>query len=204
MDRRGREPETGDAELVAAAVGGSQEAFQTLVERFERPVFSLVVRMVGDPATAEDLAQEAFLKAFRHLASYDPSRKLSSWLFKIAHNASLDSLRRGRDSQASIDEPAAPGADEPRQLPADPRAEDPLERTTFRAAGRALEEALGELRREYREILVLRFSEGLSYDEIAEVTGSPLGTVKVQIFRARKELARRMRAMGWDPTDLGS
>jgi len=196
--------EATDEELAVAARDGSQAAFGTLVERYERPVFSLIVRIVRRGEVAEELAQEAFIRAWKALPRFDPKRKFSSWLFKIAHNASLDSLRRGRDSQLSIDEPASPGDDAPRQLPADPKAEDPLERTTFRAAGRALEEALGELRREYREILVLRFSEGLSYDEIAEVTGSPLGTVKVQIFRARKELAKKMQAMGWDPKDLGS
>lgn len=196
--------EATDEALAVAASAGSEAAFATLVARFERPVYSLIVRIVRRGEVAEELAQETFVRAWKALPRFDPKRKFSSWLFKIAHNASLDSLRRGRDAFTSIDEPAGPGDDAPRQLPADPDAEDPLERATFRAAGRALEEALGELRREYREILVLRFSEGLSYDEIAEVTGSPLGTVKVQIFRARKELAKRMRAMGWEPADLGS
>jgi RNA polymerase sigma factor (sigma-70 family) len=84
-----------DAELVASAVRGSQDAFRELVRRFERPVYSLVLRMVQDPATAEDLAQEVFVKAFRALGSYDPRWKFSSWLFKIAHNTTIDHLRRG-------------------------------------------------------------------------------------------------------------
>ncbi|HSU84656.1 MAG TPA: sigma-70 family RNA polymerase sigma factor, partial [Thermoanaerobaculia bacterium] len=84
-----------DAELVASAVRGSQDAFRELVKRFERPVYSLVLRMVQDPAAAEDLAQEVFVKAFRALGSYDPQWKFSSWLFKIAHNTTIDHLRRG-------------------------------------------------------------------------------------------------------------
>src|SRR5690242_13795473 len=83
-----------DAELVAEALGGAQEAFREIVVRFERPVYSLIVRMVQDPGTAEDLAQEVFIKAFRRLDTYDPVRKLSSWLFKIAHNTTIDHLRR--------------------------------------------------------------------------------------------------------------
>src|SRR5436309_12148759 len=84
-----------DAELVAAALMGSQEAFRELVTRFERPIYSLVLRMVQDSGVAEDLAQEVFVKAFRRLATYDPRWKFSSWLFKIAHNTTIDHLRRG-------------------------------------------------------------------------------------------------------------
>src|SRR5258708_39200884 len=84
-----------DTELVAGTLRGSQDAFRELVVRFERPVYSLVQRMVQNPATAEDLAQEVFLKAYRRLDSYDPQWKFSSWLFKIAHNTTIDQLRRG-------------------------------------------------------------------------------------------------------------
>ncbi|HYN22665.1 MAG TPA: sigma-70 family RNA polymerase sigma factor, partial [Thermoanaerobaculia bacterium] len=83
-----------DAQLVASALAGSQEAFRELVVRFERPVYSLIARMVQDPAMAEDLAQESFVKAYRSLRTYDASRKLSSWLFKIAHNTAIDYLRK--------------------------------------------------------------------------------------------------------------
>jgi RNA polymerase sigma-70 factor (ECF subfamily) len=192
-----------DEELAAAASHGSEAAFRELVVRFERPVFGLVVRIVRQTELAEDVAQEAFVKAWKALGRFDPSRKFSSWLFKIAHNSALDALRRRREEPLSLDAPREAGESAP-ELPADPSAENPLEKTTFRAAGRALEAALGELRPRYREILVLRFSEGLAYDEIAEVMDVPLGTVKVHIFRARKELARKMRALGWDPADLGS
>ena len=168
------------------------------MERFERPVFSLIVRMVGDPATAEDLAQDTFLKAFRRLGTYDPERRFSSWLFKIAHNSALDSLRRQGIDTVSLDAPIGDSEEAP-EMPADPAAENPLRRLMARDSGRALEAAIGEIRPQYREILLLRFQEGLAYDEIAEVLSIPLGTVKIHIFRARAELARRMRALGWDP-----
>lgn len=191
-----------DEELAAAAGRGSQEAFRELVERFERPVFALVVRIVRRPELAEELAQEAFVKAWRALGRFDPARKFSSWMFKIAHNAALDALRRRGEEEVSLDAPA-PGSEDPLPLPADPAAEDPLARATGRAAGRALAEAMAGLRAEYREILTLRFAEGLSYDEIAEVTGAPLGTVKVHLHRARADLARRMRELGWNPEEIG-
>ena len=85
-----------DRRLVEQALAGSERAYHDLVKRYERPVFSVILRMVRDRALAEDLAQETFLKAFRSLASYDRSRKLSSWLFTIAHNAAIDHLRRKR------------------------------------------------------------------------------------------------------------
>jgi RNA polymerase sigma-70 factor (ECF subfamily) len=191
-----------DEELAAAASRGSEEAFRELVERFERPVFSLVLRIVRRPELAEELAQESFVKAWRALDRFDPGRRFSSWLFKIAHNAALDALRRRGEPELSLDAPMGE-SEEPRPLPADPAAEDPLARATSRAAGRALGAALAGLRAEYREILTLRFGEGLSYEEIAEVTGAPLGTVKVHLHRARRELAERMRALGWSPEEIG-
>ena len=82
-----------DETLAIRAREGSPEAFARLVERYERPVFGLIVRLVRDPALAEDLAQEAFLRAWRALASFDPERRFASWLLRIAHNAAIDALR---------------------------------------------------------------------------------------------------------------
>jgi RNA polymerase sigma-70 factor (ECF subfamily) len=192
--------ERSDEALAVAARDGSEEAFRELVERFEGPVFSLLVRMVRRAELAEDLAQETFVKAWRALDRFDPARKFSSWLFKIAHNSALDALRRRGEEALSLDGPG-PEGEGPMPLPADPRAEDPLARKVARDAGRALEGAVAGLKPAYREVLLLRFAQGLSYEEIAEVTGAPLGTVKVHLFRARQELARRMTAAGWSPEE---
>ncbi|MBZ0100536.1 MAG: sigma-70 family RNA polymerase sigma factor [Thermoanaerobaculia bacterium] len=189
-----------DEELAAAASDGSEAAFRELVERFERPVFGLLARIVRRDDLAEDLAQETFVKAWKALRRFDPQRKFSSWLFKIAHNTALDALRRRGEEPLSLDAPAADGEAAP-ELPADPRAENPLAVALGREAGRVLEAALEQLRPAYREILLLRFGEELSYEEIAEVSGLPLGTVKVHIFRARQELARRMGALGRPPQE---
>ena len=177
---------------------GSEAAFRVLVDRYQRPVYSLLFRIVRSAETAEDLAQETFVKAWKALARFDAERRFSSWLFKIAHNSALDSLRRVGVDTFSLDAPIG-DTDEAPELPADPSAENPLARLIARDSGRALEAAIGELRPQYREILLLRFQEGLAYEEIADVLEIPLGTVKIHIFRARAELARRMKGLGWDP-----
>jgi RNA polymerase sigma-70 factor (ECF subfamily) len=190
-----------DAELVAGALAGSQEAFRMLVERFERPVFSLVARMVQDPATAEDLAQEVFVKAFRRLDSYDPGRKFASWLFKIAHNTTIDYLRRGGAETVPLEAPDEEGGSLLFVL-ADP-VESPLATAERHDLARALERAMTGLRPDYREAVILFYVEGASYQDICEVTGLPLGTVKTNLHRARKELARAMEALGWSAAAAG-
>jgi|CXWL01.1.fsa_nt_gi RNA polymerase sigma-70 factor (ECF subfamily) len=193
-----------DADLAVAARRGSADAFRRLVEAYQRPVFTLLARMVRDRELAEDLAQEAFVKAYRALGSYDPGLKFSSWLFKIAHNTAIDHLRK--KPLATVPLQASPDDDDGGDLLAvlaDPDAETP-EGFALRAdLGRALERALATLRTEYREVMVLRFQEGLAYEEIAEVLALPLGTVKTFIHRARKELALRMTELGFAPPGTG-
>jgi len=190
-----------DPELVRHILAGSQEAFRELVARFERPVFGLIVRMVGDPDTAEDLAQEVFIKAYRALGSYDPSRKFASWLFKIAHNATIDHLRRAAPETVplSTDEE---GGDLLATL-ADAAAESPASAAERHDLARALERAIAALRADYREAVVLRYVEGLSYEEIAAALAQPLGTVKTNLHRARKQMAVTLSALGWGPETGG-
>jgi RNA polymerase sigma-70 factor (ECF subfamily) len=187
-----------DAELVASTLRGSQDAFRELVGRFERPIYSLVLRMVQDSGTAEDLAQEVFVKAYRRLDTYDPQRKFSSWLFKIAHNTTIDHLRRGVPETV----PLEAGDDDRGDLAgvlADEAAENPHAAAERRDLSRALEKAIATLRPEYREAVLMFYAHGASYQEICEVTGLPLGTVKTNLHRARKELAEAMTALGWAP-----
>jgi RNA polymerase sigma-70 factor (ECF subfamily) len=192
---------TTDAELVAGALGGSQEAFRQLVGRFERPVFTLILRMVHDPRTAEDLAQEVFVKAYRHLAAYDSRRKLASWLFKIAHNTTLDHLRHGALDTVPLAAEKEEGGDLLAVL-ADTATESPAAAVERRDMARALERAIVRLRPEYREAVVLRYVEGLSYLEICDILVLPLGTLKTNLHRARKELAEAMTEAGWRPAQL--
>lgn len=144
-------------------------------------------RIVRDPALAEDVAQDAFLKAFRSLASFDGSRRFSSWIFRIAHNAALDALRRRR-AASEIER----DGDESFVSP----APDPIEAA---ALGQALSAALDALRPEWRTAIVLRYQEGCSYEEIAEVMRIPEGTAKTFVHRARKQMAGLLASAGWHP-----
>ncbi|HUP21478.1 MAG TPA: sigma-70 family RNA polymerase sigma factor [Thermoanaerobaculia bacterium] len=189
-----------DVELVELALAGSEEAFRLLVVRYERPLFSLVVRMVRDPSLAEDLAQEAFVRAFRALASFDRSRKFSSWLFKIAHNLTIDHVRRRVLDTESLETPLGADGGGERTLEsklADESVLAPDRHVEQGDLASALERAIGTLRPEYREVILLRFVEGMAYQEIAEILGVPLGTVKTNIHRARKELAVLLQQGGW-------
>ena len=157
---------------------------------------SLIARMTGDRAQAEDLAQDAFVKAFRNLAAFDTTRRLSSWLFRIAHNTALDTLRRTRPALVSIDElEASHAAPDPRLLAAP--GPDPVEQN---ALGLALEQALAQLRPAYRAAIALRYEENLPFDEIGHVLGIPEVTARTYVHRARKELSAVLAAGGWAPS----
>lgn len=188
-----------DAELVAGALKGSQDAYRELVKRFERPIYSLIVRMVQDAGTAEDLAQEVFVKAFRRLNTYDPQWKFSSWLFKIAHNTTIDHLRRGTPDTVPLETEEEDGRGSLAAVLADESTEDPRAGAERRDLARALERAISALRPEYRQSVLMFYAHGASYQDICEVTGLPLGTVKTNLHRARKELAQAMTSLGWGP-----
>lgn len=192
-----------DFEVVARALTGDERAYREIVARFERPVFSVVVRIVRDPGTAEDLTQDTFVKAFGALARFDPRHRFSSWIFKIAHNTSIDHLRHRQLATVSLDATDDTGDRALADRLEDPTAVDPEAQAQNQDLAADLEAALAELRPEYREVVVLRFQEGLAYEEIAEVLSLPLGTVKTFIHRARKDLAVRMGRRGYQPSTAG-
>ena len=183
-----------DQDVVAQALGGSSPAYQELLRRFERPVMSLIVRMVRHPDVAEDLAQETFVKAFRHLGRYEPGRKFASWIFKIAHNTTLDYLRKKKLDTVPLDATDEEG--DSWEVLAAPSTGSPQRRVESRELIAGLDAALGDLPPHYREVLLLRFREGLAYHEIADVTGQPMGTVKIHLHRARKALAKKLGERG--------
>jgi len=184
-----------DPELVRRAMAGSQEAFRLLVERHGRAVFTLVARMVRDDAIAEELAQDAFLKAFNGLRTYDPSFKFSNWILRIAHNVAIDHLRKVRPAVVSIDDADGGEADELVEA----RERSPFDHAVHGDLQRDLDLALARLRPEFRRLVVMRYLQDLSYEEIAEIVGLPLGTVKSHLHRARAALAKAMSEAGWAP-----
>lgn len=183
--------EATDQEVVVEARRGREAAYRELIRRYERPVFSLIYRMVRNRELAEDLSQETFVKVLNAIDSYRPEFKFSSWVFKIANNAAIDHLRRRELDTLSLD--GSPHADtaesvEATALQIGDSAESPLEEVEAKELGGAIEVGIGQLRPEYRTCILLRHVEGRSYEEIAEIMNLPLGTVKTYIHRARNEL----------------
>jgi RNA polymerase sigma-70 factor (ECF subfamily) len=180
-----------DQQIVAWAQDGAELAFRELVRRYQRPVFSLIYRMVRDRETAEDLAQETFIKVLNAIDSYRPEHKFSSWIFKIANNAAIDHLRRRDPDLLSLDgAPDAVSAErqEATALQVRDLGESPLDELQARELGSHIETAIARLRPEYRACIMLRHVEGRPYEEIAAILDLPLGTVKTYIHRARAEL----------------
>jgi RNA polymerase sigma-70 factor (ECF subfamily) len=180
-----------DQEVVRHAVIGREAAYRELIRRYQRPVFSLVFRMVRDRELAEDLAQETFVKVLNAIDSYRPEYKFSSWIFKIANNAAIDHLRRRSLDTLSLDgSPHAETAEaiEATTLQISDGAESPLDEVANRELGSRIERAINRLRPEYRNCILLRHVDGRPYEEIAEILDLPLGTVKTYIHRARNEL----------------
>ncbi|MHB1862828.1 MAG: RNA polymerase sigma factor [Gemmatimonadaceae bacterium] len=180
-----------DADVVALAQRGRDAAYRELIRRYERPVFSLVFRMVRDRELAEDLSQDTFIKVLQHIDRYRPEFKFSSWLFKIANNVAIDHLRRRQLDTVSMDgSPHAVTSDavEATSFDVSSRDESALDRMEARELGSAIESAIAQLRPEYRACILLRHVEDKSYEEIAATLDLPLGTVKTYIHRARHEL----------------
>jgi RNA polymerase sigma-70 factor (ECF subfamily) len=180
-----------DQEVVVLARQGREVAYRELIGRYERPVFSLIYRLVRDREKAEDLSQETFIKVLNALDRYDPSFKFSSWIFKIAHNTALDLLRKKEPDTLSLDgSPHAETASdiEASTLTAVSTNESPEDFASSREVGAQIEDAIAKLRPEYRTAILLCHVEGRPYEEIADIMEVPLGTVKTYIHRARIEL----------------
>ncbi len=182
-----------DQEVVAQARAGREKAYRELIGRYQRPVMSIIYRLVRDRELAEDLAQETFIKVLNAIDRYDPKLKFSSWIFKIAHNTAIDQLRKRELDTLSID--GSPHAQTQEAIEASTivpvsHEESPEAYTASREIGQEIEKALARLRPEYRTAIVLWHVEGRPYDEIAEIMEVPLGTVKTYIHRARNELRK--------------
>ena len=180
-----------DHDLIALAASGSEKAYRELLDRYQRPVFSLIYRMVRDREQAEDLAQETFVKVFNHIDSFNPKYKFSSWIFKIASNLTIDALRKKDLNTVSLDgsrHASTPDEIDATRITVESRDENPEEFLEAKELGQEIEGAIGKLRPEYRTAILLRHVEGRPYEEIAEIMGIPLGTVKTYIHRARGEL----------------
>jgi RNA polymerase sigma-70 factor, ECF subfamily len=182
----------GDMALVAAARSGDREAFARLVGLYQRPVYSLCYRMLGQATDAEDAAQEAFLKAYRALRAYDASRPFSTWLLAIAAHHCIDRMRRRHIQEVSLD-----GMPKWRWMPA--VVEDPENAALEADESDRISRLLQALPDEYRVVVVLRYWHDLGYAEIAEMLNDTESAVKSRLHRARRQLAAALAATAGEP-----
>jgi len=186
-----------DQQLVELALAGSEAACRTLIERYQRPVFSLIYRLVQDHDKAEDLAQETFLKVFRALHQYRPNYKFSSWIFRIAHHeviaewrkpelptVSLNSSVHSRDEREAFQTALAVTCDRPL----------PDQQVYNRELAGFIERAIADLRPEYRTAILLR-NEGYSYQDVDSIMSVPFGSVRSYLLRARSILMERLASL---------
>jgi RNA polymerase sigma-70 factor (ECF subfamily) len=172
-----------DRELVASACHGLEGGFEELVRRYQRPISAYVYRMVGDYEAALDLTQEIFIKIYASLARYRPEFKFSTWIYKIAHNAAIDHLRRNSGRERSL---MSQNEGESYDLPLESAGPTPEQQSEREERRIEIELVVCSLPTAYRELVFLRHSQDLTYEEIVDVTGLPLGTVKNRLFRARE------------------
>jgi RNA polymerase sigma-70 factor (ECF subfamily) len=186
--RRGQRPTTPaelsppeDDLLVARTLAGEHAAFGTLVERYKRPVYHLALRLLGNTVDAEDAAQEAFVRAYVRLASYQQGSNFKAWLLAITAHWCIDQQRRRKTLSLDVvaaDESALVTGDEPESdfLRAERQSE--------------VQSRLAMLPEHYRQVLVLRYWEGLSYAEVGRTLGQPTSTVRMRLFRAHRRMGR--------------
>lgn len=174
-----------DRDLVASAASGIEGGFEELVRRYQRPISAYVYRMVGDYETALDLTQEIFIKIYGSLSRYRPEFKFSTWIYKIAHNAAIDHLRRGSGRERSLTSGSGGSDSDQYDLPIESGGLTPEQQSEREERRVEIESVVRSLPTAYRELIVLRHSQDLTYEEIVDVTGLPLGTVKNRLFRAR-------------------
>lgn len=175
-----------DAALILDCQRGHREALNTLISRYEKPVYNAAYRMLGDREDARDVTQAVFLKAFEHLDGFDPKYRFFSWIYRIAVNESINQLnRRGPTCAADAGQ-----ASEDR---------GPAEIAESNQVCANVQSVLMELQPHYRAVIVLRHFADLSYQEIAQVLEIPVKTVKSRIFSARHSMKDRLQARGFRP-----
>lgn len=172
-----------DPDLITGILRGRDDGFEELVRRYQRPITNYIFRMLNDYDSSLDVSQEVFIKVYNSLSRYSSEYKFSTWLYRIAHNAAIDHMRRNSMNSQSIETENADGTYQLQLESSGPTPEQDRERSEWRSE---IESVVKCLPAAYRDLIVLRHSQDMSYDEIAEVTGLPLGTVKNRLFRARE------------------
>lgn len=181
-----------DSKLIKQALGGDQHAYAAILERYKGPISSLIFRMVKNREETEDLVQEAFIKAFKSLDSFNEQYAFSTWLYKIAVNNCIDYFRKKRLRVYSLDKPMESNNGElHREFPDTSFAPDRALLSSEKS--NMIQQAIDSLPEKYRLSIILRHNEEKTYEEIAQIMDIPLGTVKARIFRAREMLKKKLK-----------
>jgi RNA polymerase sigma-70 factor (ECF subfamily) len=183
-----------DGELIVKALSGREDGFEELVRRYQRPITNYVYRMLGNYDASLDVTQEIFIKVYNSMARYCPDYKFSTWLYKISHNAAIDYMRRHSIHEQSLEVENEDGVYQVQFESKRPSPEQERERSEWREE---IDTVVKKLPTGYRELIVLRHTQDLSYDEIAEITNLPLGTVKNRLFRAREMMREILVGRGF-------
>jgi RNA polymerase sigma-70 factor (ECF subfamily) len=179
-----------DAAVVSAFLDGEERAFGELVERYQTRLLNFIYRTIGDREKAEDLVQEVFIRVYRHLHRFDRTKKFSTWIYTIASNLAKNELRnRSRNPLVLFQTIRKNWQDEDRPLQFEDSSTRPDDLYRKRHLRELVESSVAQLPEHHREVFVLRELEGKSYEEIAEITSTNLGTVKSRLNRARTSFA---------------
>ena len=179
-----------DEELVAAILEGETALYTDLVQRYRGRLVNYLNRFLGNVDESQELSQEVFLKVYRALDRYNPRYRFSTWLFRVARNAAIDLLRKRRLKLVPMQRAGFDGETREREFPSEERDPYRVQRNLERRA--AIGAAIDGLRDDYRELIQLRHFAEMTYEEIAEFKGMPLGTVKNKLFRGRRMLKARL------------
>ncbi len=182
--------EQGDASVIRRCLEGDERAYRELVQRYQRPIYSVAYRMLRSAEDAEDVTQETFVRVFRSLARYDPARSFEAWLFTITTRLAIDLMRRRKVRPVSLTI-TDPESGEDRTLDVEDTGLKPDETAAHAEEEQRTKELIDALPPHYRIVVMLRHQQDLSYEEIAETLHLPLGTVKARIHRARALLKNR-------------
>lgn len=181
-----------DDVLVKEAIGGDEEAYSKLVDKYQRALFYHILKMVKNKEQVHDLVQETFVKAFENLNTYNTNYAFSTWLYRIATNHTIDYLRKKKLQTLSIDEPVKTrDGDMEMQLPDHSAQTD--RNIISKQRQKIVRQAIEDLPEKYRKVIEMRHMQEKSYQEIADVLDLPLGTVKAHIFRARELLYKELK-----------
>ncbi len=183
-----------DQILIKKALAGNESAYKSLLERHKDSVFRMIVKIVRSSEEARDLVQETFMKAFSSLPSYNFQYRFTTWLYKIAANNCIDFLRKKRIDSLSLDQPVVTKDGEVNfELP--DWTYSPEADLASKQKSLSIDSAIDSLPPKYREVIVFRHKQDKSYEEISQILGIPVGTVKARIFRARELLKKKLKSL---------